>query len=704
MFTPSLRHDDVTLSLTRGYIVWPIEMDSARDFAAERAGEQGPSFRIPVKFHPSKSFAFPARKFGSNGAEKRSFRAEWCAKYDWLHYDRVADAAFCHLCITAEHEKKFLVSTKRDPAFISRGYTNWKDATTAFSTHLASRCHKEAVEAKELPKQTGDVGEKLSTEHEQQKAENRAMFRRILQNVRFLARQGLSLRGHGDGSDSNFTQLLRLRAFDSPAVLTWMEKKTDKYMSSDIQNECLQIMALSILRQISASFVRNGFFTVMADECTDIANKEQFVVCIRWVDETLTDHEDVIGVYNVGTIDANTLTAAIHDVLLRMSLKMSQCRGQCYDGASNMAGSKHGVAAQLLAEEPRALLTHCYGHALNLVVADAMKQSKVCSDGLDTAFEVSKLIRFSLKRNAAFDRIKVENPAEESGPSHSIQSFCPTRWTVRGDAIESIIDNFDTLKKLWEECLETKLDPDVKGRIIGVQTQMLHYNTLFGLLLSKKILKITDNLSRTLQKQAMSAAEGQTVTELTVRTLKVMRTEESFTLFFDLVDRFRELTGTDLPVLPRKRRAPQRYEVGSAEGSHSITVEDHYRRQDYEVQDIAIASITNRFDQPGYVMYKKLEGLLVSAANGQVYDQYFETVTTFYKDDFDRALLSAQLQNFGTCFAEKPEIVSLGECVAFLRGLSQAQKSFFSDVCRLAHLILVMPAIRTLSVSTAFQL
>ena len=69
------------------------------------------------------------------------------------------------------------------------------------------------------------------------------------------------------------------------------------------------------------------------------------------------------------------------------------------------------------------------------------------------------------------------------------------------DAVEGSIDDFDALKKLWEECLETKLDPDVKGRIIGVQTQMLHYNTLFGLLLSKTILKISDNLSRTLQKQ-----------------------------------------------------------------------------------------------------------------------------------------------------------------------------------------------------------
>ena len=121
-----------------------------------------------------------------------------------------------------EHEKKFLASTKRDPAFIIRGYTNWKDATAAFSTHLASRCHKEAVEAKE---QTRDVGEMLSTEHEREKADNRVMFRNIIQNIRFLARQGLSLRGHGDGADSNFTQLLRLRAFDSLAVLTWMRKR-----------------------------------------------------------------------------------------------------------------------------------------------------------------------------------------------------------------------------------------------------------------------------------------------------------------------------------------------------------------------------------------------------------------------------------------------------------------------------------------------
>ena len=74
----------------------------------------------------------------------------------------------------------------------------------------------------------------------------------------------------------------------------------------------------------------------------------------------------------------------------------------------------------------------------------------------------------------------------------------------------------------------------------------------------------------------MSAAEGQATAELMVRMLKMMRNDESFALFFGLVNCFCELTGTDPLVLPRKWRAPQRLEVGSAEGFQSAIV-DYYR-------------------------------------------------------------------------------------------------------------------------------
>ena len=137
-----------------------------------------------------------------------------------------------------------------------------------------------------LPQQVKDVGEMLSAHHRQPKAENRAMCLLVLENIHFLARQGLALRGHGDDSDSNFIQLLRLRASDCPDILPWLDK-TNNYVSPVIQNECLTIMCLQLLRQISSHIQDNRFYCIMADECTDSSNKEQFTLCIQWVDVSL---------------------------------------------------------------------------------------------------------------------------------------------------------------------------------------------------------------------------------------------------------------------------------------------------------------------------------------------------------------------------------------------------------------------------------
>ena len=228
-----------------------------------------------------------------------------------------------------------------------------------------------------------------------------------------------------------------------------------------------------------------------------------------------------------------------------MKVKLSECHGQCYDGASNMSESRNGVATQIMAEEKRVVYTHCYGHALNLAVGDAIKQSKVCRDALETAFEISKLVKFSPKKNAAFDRIKADMTEEESHIRVGIRSFCPTRWTVRGDSVASILDNYNVLHQLWEECLDTTLVPEVKGRMLGVRAQMSQYNVLFGLKLCERFLRITDNLSRTLQKQSLSAAEAQHIAALTVKTLKDMRTDEAFRLFFEQVELLRNSTDTE---------------------------------------------------------------------------------------------------------------------------------------------------------------
>jgi len=197
----------------------------------------------------------------------------------------------------------------------------------------------------------------------------------------------------------------------------------------------------------------------------------------------------------------------------------------CYDGASNMSGARKGVAKIINQEESRAIYMHCYGHVLNLAVGDCMKSSKVCKDTLDTPFEITRLIKFSPKRNAAFERIRLNNQDDDS--TIGIRTFCHTRWTVRG---ESILINYNSLCDLWEECLDSpvQLEPDVKARIIGIKTVMTKFNFLFGLKICERILKQTDNLSRALQKSSLSAAEAQHIASLTVSTLAKIRTDQSF--------------------------------------------------------------------------------------------------------------------------------------------------------------------------------
>ena len=94
--------------------------------------------------HQPRSLNFPSRQFGKTKVVSHSFQSKWFDKYKWLHYDEAQDAAYCYTCRTAEEQGE-LKNKYKDSAFISRGYTNWKDGTVSFTKHESSDCHKEAV-------------------------------------------------------------------------------------------------------------------------------------------------------------------------------------------------------------------------------------------------------------------------------------------------------------------------------------------------------------------------------------------------------------------------------------------------------------------------------------------------------------------------------------------------------------------------------
>ena len=57
--------------------------------------------------------------------------------------------------------------------------------------------------------------------------------------------------------------------------------------------------------------------------------------------------------------------------LVAWNLSHLDIRGQCYNGASNMAGARTGCMAVIQKEAPKAVYFHCASHPLNLAIVSA---------------------------------------------------------------------------------------------------------------------------------------------------------------------------------------------------------------------------------------------------------------------------------------------------------------------------------------------
>ena len=224
------------------------------------------------------------------------------------------------------------------------------------------------------------------------------------------------------------------------------------------------------------------------------------------------------------------------------------CRGQCYDSAVNMKKA----AEEIKAIEPKGLYLHCYGHSLNLAVSDAMKEVKPMSDALDHCLEICKLIKFSPRRDALFSKLKEELSPHVPG----LRTPCPTRWTVCGNSLESIRNNYLTLFATWEEAVDVVRQPDVRARINGVAAKVKEFHFLFCLILAEPLLKHSDNLSKGMQVTHMPAVEVKQLSELCVKILQKMREDSVFDLFWEFCLTVQKEFDIADPVLDRQRKRP----------------------------------------------------------------------------------------------------------------------------------------------------
>jgi len=178
--------------------------------------------------------------------------------------------------------KNLLTFTKSpESTFSVNGFDNWKDCKRVFKGHEESSMHKEAIiKWNAYCSQSSVVGQ-LSSEALKQQQKAATYLLTTISSLKYLARQGMPIRGH-DENEGNYCQLLQLRSADVEGLRGWLSRRRN-WLSHDIQDEMLQIMALDILRKIVDRIKSNRFFSLIVDETTDESTKEQLSICIRHV-------------------------------------------------------------------------------------------------------------------------------------------------------------------------------------------------------------------------------------------------------------------------------------------------------------------------------------------------------------------------------------------------------------------------------------
>jgi len=223
-------------------------------------------------------------------------------------------------------------------------------------------------------------------------------------------------------------------------------------------------------------------------------------IVICWVDSSSTAHEAALGLVQLPDTKALTLYTTIKE-LVRCSLPIASCIGQAYDGAVNMSGVPNDVQVLMKKEADHCLYIHCFAESLNLCVQEVTKRCELVCNCMEFIFQLVQLIKFSPKRLNLSECVRREITLSdgESALSPSLRTLCPTRWTVRHSAIDSVMKIYQAL---MSSLLIIEQDDDeyaAKGK--GLLMHMESFDTFFSLKLAKLVFSAAEQFPQTFRQK-----------------------------------------------------------------------------------------------------------------------------------------------------------------------------------------------------------
>ena len=448
---------------------------------------------------------------------KLRYNPEWRSKWPWIEYDDAGEGMLCSLC------KRFgKPPTQAHGAWVTRPICNWVKATELLTKHEKSDWHRASVESSamaEMAKKQGDIIEQMRSASEEEKRKNRAMIIKLIRSLYFLVK-------HRIPHTTTFQDLITLQIENGNEQLKVHLNSCPNnatYLSKMTTAELLRSISDHIEEKLLSRLKESPYFSILADESTDIASKEELSICGRWL-EIGKPVEHFLGMVHIKQVDARSITEALLQFLHTKGIDLKRLRGLGFDGASTMSGCRSGVQMRMKCHAPSSLYIHCHCHRLQLAAVNAAHDHREVSKVFGTLLTMWKTFHYSPKKAEKL----IEIQAILNSPELKVTKPSDTRWLARERCVRSVRQCLPALVRTFEELYEENGDAEA----YGLSRLLCTYKFVACLYMLCDILHTVAKLQASLQAKELDLASVPVLVDSTLSRLIELKENPSSTTWF----------------------------------------------------------------------------------------------------------------------------------------------------------------------------
>ena len=324
---------------------------------------------------------------------------------------------------------------------------------------------------------------------------------------------------------TTFESLITLQIENGDVILKSHREKCPHnatYESYTTMVELLSSINNVLEKGIISSLSASPYYSLMADESTDVASQEELSVCARWIEDN-KPVEHFLSILHVKEINAQAIACYLRTFLQSKNIGFDRMRGLGFDGTNTMSGHRSGVQTRLRLHAPSSIYVHCRCHKLQLAALNATSEHTVVKRVLGTFLTIWKAFHFSPKKAEKLAEIQAELKVSEI----RMQKPSDTRWLARERAVSAVRRSLPALVSTFEEIYAETGDAESHG----IATLLMKYKTVACIYMLSDVLHIVAKLQGSLQAKDIDLASVPSMVGSTTKRLLELKDVTSSTWF-----------------------------------------------------------------------------------------------------------------------------------------------------------------------------